>query len=77
MEERAEKNKTLYSRISAIMNDDEDDKSKELEKFLDEKSSKKIARSKEDSWKRTDIQELLDSVERKASTDNLCLQAVS
>lgn len=77
MEERAEKNKTLYSRISAIMNDDEDDKSKELEKFLDEKSSKKIARSKEDSWKRTDIQELLDSVERKASTDNLYLQDVS
>ena len=77
MEERAEKNKTLYSKISAIMSDDEDDKTKELEKFLDEKVSKKIARAKEDSWKRTDIQELLDSVERKASTECLHLQDVS
>lgn len=70
---RADKNKSYYSKVAAIMNDDEDDKAKELGKFLDEKLSKKIARIKNDAWKKIDLQEVLDSVDRKLSTDNLQL----
>lgn len=73
--QRAEHNKILYSRVYTIMNNDEEDKAKDLEKFLDEKLSKKVARQSE-TWNRIDLQEFLDSEERRAATDSLQLQNI-
>ncbi len=72
MQKRVGKNHEIYQKVSAIMNDDEDvdvDKFKMLEKFLDEKLSKRIL--KDESWKTIDLQEFLDSIERKSITANL------
>lgn len=70
IEYRVEKNHEIFRRISDIMNeDDEADKLKLLQKFLDEKLSKKVVST--DSWKSIDIQDFLDSIERKAATANL------
>ena len=70
MQVRVDKNHEIYRRVSDIMNeDDETDKIKLLQKFLDERLSKKII--KDDSWKSIDFQEFLDSIERKAATANL------
>lgn len=68
---RVEKNHEIYRKISDIMNEDDDtDKFKLLQRFLDEKLSKKIV-SNADSWRNIDFQEFLDSIERKAATANL------
>ena len=71
IENRVEKNHEIYRKVSDIMNEDDDtDKFKLLQKFVDEKLSKKIVASP-DSWKNIDFQEFLDSIERKAATANL------
>lgn len=71
MEIRVEKNHEIYRKVSDIMNEDDDtDKSKLLQKFLDEKLSKKIVVNS-DSWNYIDFQNFLDSIERKAATANL------
>lgn len=70
MQSRVDKNHEIYRKVSDIMNNDDDaDKIKLLEKFLDEKLSRKVVKS--DSWKMIDFQEFLDSIERKAATANL------
>ena len=71
IENRVEKNHEIYRKVSDIMNEDDDtDKLKLLQRFVDEKLSKKIVASP-DSWKNIDFQEFLDSIERKAATANL------
>ena len=71
IENRVEKNHEIYRKVSEIMNEDDDiDKFKLLQRFVDEKLSKKIVASS-DSWKNIDFQEFLDSIERKAATANL------
>ena len=70
MQVRVDKNHEIYRKVSDIMNeDDETDKEKLLQKFLDERLSKKILKS--ESWEGIDFQEFLDSIERKAATANL------
>jgi len=76
MAQRAEHNKALYSRVYTIMNNDDEDKTRALEKFLDEKLSKKVARHSND-WNQIDLQEFLDSESRKAATDSLQLLDVT
>ena len=76
IENRVEKNHEIYRKVSDIMNEDDDiDKFKLLQRFVDEKLSKKIVASS-DSWKNIDFQEFLDSIERKAATANLELLGV-
>lgn len=71
MESRVEENHELYRKISDIMNEDDDtDKLKLLQRFLDEKLSKKIV-ANPDYWKIIDFQDFCDSMERKAATANL------
>lgn len=71
MENRVEENHELYRKISDIMNEDDDtDKLKLLQRFLDEKLSKKIV-ANPDSWKNIDFQNFCDSMERKSATANL------
>lgn len=71
MDSRVEENHELYRKISDIMNEDDDtDKLKLLQRFLDEKLSKKIV-ANPDSWKNIDFQDFCDSMERKAATANL------
>ena len=71
MEDRVEKNHEIYRKISDIMNEDDDtDKFKLLQRFLDEKLSKKIV-ANPDSWKSIDFRDICDSMERKAATANL------
>lgn len=71
MESRVEENHEIYRKISDIMNEDDDtDKFKLLQRFLDEKLSKKIV-ANPDSWKNIDFQDFRDSMERKAATANL------
>lgn len=71
IDKRVEKNHEIYRKVSDIMNEDGDtDKSELLQKFLDEKLSKKIVNNA-DSWRNFDFQVFLDSVERKAATANL------
>ena len=71
IEIRVEKNNEIYRKINDIMNDDDDtDKFKLLQSFLDEKLSKKID-ANADTWRNIDFQEFLDSIERKAATANL------
>ena len=66
-----EKNHEIYRKISNIMNEDDDtDKFKLLQRFLDEKLSKKVL-ANADTWRNIDFQEFLDSIERKAATANL------
>ena len=70
MQVRVDKNHEIYRKVSDIMNeDDETDKEKLLQKFLDERLSKKILKS--ESWEGIDFQEFLNSIERKAATANL------
>lgn len=70
VEYRALQNQEIFRKVSDIMNEDDDtDKLKLLQKFLDEKLSKKIVNT--DKWKSIDFQEFLDSIERKAATANL------
>lgn len=67
---RITRNQELFRRIGDIMNlDDDSDKYKSLEKFLDERLSKRIVSSED--WKSIDIQDILDSIERKAITVEL------
>ena len=71
MEDRVDKNHEIYRKISDIMNEDDDtDKFKLLQRFLDEKLSKKIV-ANPDSWKSIDFRDICDSMERKAATANL------
>ena len=73
MEDRVEKNHEIYRKISDIMNEDDDtDKFKLLQRFLDEKLSKKIV-ANPDSWKSIEFRDICDSMERKAATANLDL----
>ena len=76
MAERVAINKALYDRVSSIMNGDEEDKEKELCKFLDEKLSKKIANQKE-PWNKIDLKEYLDSIDRRAEKETIQLKDVS
>lgn len=70
MKRRVEKNQDLFRKVSDIMNeDDEVDKLKLLERFLDEKLSKKVLYSQD--WKGIDLQEFIDSEQRKLTTANL------
>lgn len=70
IEHRVEKNHEIYRKVSDIMNEDDDtNKLKSLQNFLDEKLSKKIVST--DSWKSIDIQEFLDSIDRRSVTANL------
>lgn len=67
---RVDKNHEIYRKVSDIMHEDDDtDKLMLLQKFLDEKLSKKVV--KDQTWKNIDFQEFLDSIERKAATANL------
>ncbi len=71
IEIRVEKNNEIYRKINDIMNDDDDtDKFKLLQRFLDEKLSKRVV-ANADTWRNIDVQEFLDSIERKAATANL------
>ena len=71
IEIRIGKNHEIYRKVCDIMNEDDDtDKLKLLQKFLDEKLSKKVV-GNADSWKNIDFQEFLNSIERKAATANL------
>ena len=71
IEIRIEKNHEIYRKISDIMNEDDDtNKFKLLQRFLDEKLSKKVI-ANADTWRNIDFQEFLDSIERKAATANL------
>lgn len=70
MQIRVDNNHEIYRKVSDIMNeDDETDKLKQLQKFLDERLSKKVV--KDISWRNIDFHEFLDSIERKAATANL------
>lgn len=70
IQRRVEKNHEIYRKVRDIMNEDDDtDKIKLLEKFLDEKLSKRVA--KDVCWRSIDFQEFLSSIERKASTADL------
>lgn len=73
---RANHNKDLYSRVAAIMNNDEDDKVKELNKFLDEKLARKVGGARE-GWNKFDLQDFIGSENIKAQTDNLSLKNVT
>lgn len=73
---RASHNKDLYSRIATIMNNDEDDKVKELAKFLDEKLARKVGSARED-WNKFDLQDFIISENLKTQTDNLSLKNVT
>lgn len=67
---RVDKNYEIYQKVSDIMNEDNDaDREKNLSKFLDEKLSKKLVR--DENWQSIDIQEFLNSIERKAATAKL------
>ena len=76
MELRAERNKALYRQVYSVIDNDEEDKIKDLEKFLDEKLSRSIIRQ-HNNWNHIDLQDFLDSENRKASTDHLQLVDVS
>lgn len=70
IENRVSRSHDIFRKVSDIMNEDDDtDKLKLLQKFLDEKLSKKIVNA--ENWKSIDFQEFLDSIERKAATANL------
>ena len=69
---RVEKNNEIFRKVCDIMNEEDDtEKLKLLQKFLDEKLSKRIKNIKDDTWKSIDFQEFLDSIERKATTAKL------
>lgn len=70
MKQRVDKNQDMFRKVYDIMNEDEDvDKLKMLERFLDEKLSKKVLYSSD--WKSIDVQEFIDSEQRKLTTANL------
>lgn len=70
MESRVSKNQEIFRKVSDVMNaDDDSDRLKQLEKFLDERLSKQIVKSKD--WKDIDFNEFLESIERKATTADL------
>lgn len=67
---RVAQNHDIYRKVSDIMNEDDDtDKQKLLEKFLDERLSKKIVKT--GAWESIDFQDFLSSIDRKAATANL------
>lgn len=76
MLERAKHNKELYARVCSIMNDDEENKIRELEKFLDEKLARKVVNASND-WKKFDLQGFINSENIKAQTDDLRLVNVT
>lgn len=76
IENRVDKNHEIYRKVCDIMNEDDDaDKLKLLQRFLDEKLSKEVV-ANADSWKNIDFQNFLDSIERKAATANLELLGI-
>lgn len=76
IENRVDKNHEIYRKVCDIMNEDDDaDKLKLLQRFLDEKLSKEVV-ANADSWKNIDFQNFLDSIERKAATANLVLLGI-
>ena len=76
MEQRVKRNHELYRKVCDVMNQDDDiDKFATLQKFLDEKLSKKLLVTED--WKQIDFQEFLNSLERKAITAELELVDIS
>ncbi|MCI6169349.1 MAG: ATP-binding protein [Muribaculaceae bacterium] len=70
LRDRVDKNHDIYRKVCDVMNEDDDvDKLKLLQKFLDEKLSRKIVSN--DNWKDIDFQEFIESIDRKAATANL------
>lgn len=70
IKKRVKDNHDIFRKVSDTMNEDDDkDKFLLLQKFLDEKLSKKVVAS--ENWKDIDIQEFFDSIERKAITAKL------
>lgn len=76
MTERVAHNRKLYAMVDSIMNDDEENKVKALEKFLDEKFAKKVANAAND-WKLFDLQDFINSENLKIQTDSLSLISIS
>jgi len=74
MADRVQNNLDYYRKIRDIMNEDDIDRQKLLERFLDEKLAKKIAYS--DDWQQTDLSEILASIDRKAVTAKLELMDI-
>lgn len=72
--ERIRENNDYFHKVNVIMNEDSDNDNKLslLQKFLDEKLSKKIVKAGDD-WKTIDFNEIKDSIERKNTTAQLCL----
>lgn len=76
IKKRVKDNHDIFRRVSDTMNEDDDkDKLSLLQKFLDEKLSKKVVAS--ENWKNIDIQDFLDSIERKAITAKLELMDIT
>ena len=76
IKKRVQENHDIFRIVSDIMNED-DDKVKLLllQKFLDEKLSKKVATC--ENWKDIDIQEFFESIERKDITAKLELMDIT
>lgn len=71
--DRVEQNQQCFRKVRDIMNTEDDvDKFSALNKFLDERLSRDILKSK-DGWSTFDFQRAIDSMDRKAATDNLML----
>lgn len=73
--ERIQDNGHYFQRINVIMNEESDreDKLTQLQKFLDEKLSKRILKAETD-WKSLDFRDIQESVERKNATAKLALK---
>lgn len=77
IKERVAYNHQCYRKVCDIMNsEDATDKVALLQKFLDEKLSKKICNLGE-NWTSIDYQDIISSIETKAATDNLTLLDIS
>ena len=70
MEERVAANHDCYRRVRDIMNSEDDvDKLSLLQKFLDEKLSRKLCNLKDD-WSSIDYKDVVESVARKYAEEN-------
>lgn len=76
IKKRVQENHDIFRKVSDIMNEDDDKvKLSLLQKFLDEKLSKKVVTC--ENWKNIDIQEFFESIERKAITAKLELMDIT
>lgn len=70
IKKRVKDNHDIFRKVSDTMNEDDDkDKLSLLQRFLDEKLSRKVVAC--ENWKDIDIQEFFDSMERRAITAKL------